>query len=143
FGLGPAMHSSRVDLNDALKATSRSLASGGRLRGVMIVSEVALAMILLTGAGLLMRSFLRLESVDPGFQPQNLLTMRLGLATARYPQRAQQAAFYDRVLERAAAIPGVRDAAVANALPVNGRAIGYFFNIERRATLDASKAPTF
>src|SRR5579864_852709 len=128
FGLGPAMHSSRVDLNDALKASGRGLSGGGRLRGVMIVSEVALAMILLTGAGLLMRSFLRLENVNPGFQPQNLLTMRIGLASARYPQRVQQATFYDRVLERTAGIPGVRDAALANGLPVNGRTIGYFFN---------------
>jgi putative ABC transport system permease protein len=142
FGLGPAIHSSRVDLNDALKASGRGLSSAGRLRGVMIISEVALAMILLTGAGLLMRSFLRLENVDPGFNPQNLLTMRIGLAGARYPERTQQASFYDRVLQRAAAIPGVRDAAVANALPVNF-AIGYFFNIEGRPALDPTKAPTF
>jgi putative ABC transport system permease protein len=143
FGLGPAMHSSRVDLNDTLKSSSRSLSGGGRMRGVMIISEVALAMILLSGAGLLMRSFLRLQGVNPGFQPGNLLTMRIGLAGARYPQRAQQAIFYDRVLERAGAIPGVRSATVANALPVNGRAIGYFFNIEGRPVLDATKAPTF
>ncbi|HWY46836.1 MAG TPA: ABC transporter permease [Bryobacteraceae bacterium] len=142
FGLGPALHSSRVDLNDALKASSRSLSGGGRLRGIMIISEVALAMILLTGAGLLMRSFLRLENVNPGFRPQNLLTMRIGLASARYPQRTQQTAFYDRVLELTSVIPGVRDAAVANALPVN-RAIGYFFNIEGRPALDPTKAPTF
>jgi putative ABC transport system permease protein len=142
FGLGPAMHSSRGDLNDALKATSRSLAPGGRLRGVMIGSEVALAMILLTGAALLMRSFLRLESVDPGFQAQNLLTMRIGLASARYPERAQQTAFYDRVLDRASAIPGVRGAAVVNGLPVN-RSIGYFFNIEGRPALESTKAPVF
>ncbi|HTA67417.1 MAG TPA: ABC transporter permease, partial [Bryobacteraceae bacterium] len=114
FGLGPAMHSSRVDLNDALKASGRSFSGSGRLRGVMIISEVALAMILLTGAGLLMRSFLRLENVDPGFHPQNLLTMRIGLASARYPQRTEQSAFYDRVLDRTSVIPGVRDAAVAN-----------------------------
>ncbi len=142
FGLGPASHSSRVDLNDALKASSRSLSGGGRLRGIMIISEVALAMILLTGAGLLMRSFLRLENVNPGFRPQNLLTMRIGLASARYPQRIQQSAFYDRVMERTTVIPGVHDAAVANALPVN-RAIGYFFNIEGRPALDPTKAPTF
>jgi putative ABC transport system permease protein len=108
----------------------------------MIVSEVALAMILLTGAGLLMRSFLRLENVDPGFQPQQLLTMRIGLASARYPQPAQQTSFYDRVLERAAAIPGVGAVALANTLPVNGRAIGYFFNVEGRPVLDSAKAPT-
>jgi predicted permease len=142
FGLGPAMHSSRVDLNDALKASGRGVSGGGRLRGVMIISEVALAMVLLTGAGLLMRSFLRLENVNPGFNPQNLLTMRIGLASARYPERTQQSIFYDRALERIAGIPGVRDAAVANGLPVN-RAIGYFFNIEGRPALDATKAPTF
>jgi predicted permease len=143
FGLGPALHTSRVDLNDALKASSRSLSGGGRLRGVMIASEVALAMILLTGAGLLMRSFLRLENVNPGFHPQNLLTMRIGLAGARYPERTQQSIFYDRVLERTAVIPGVRDAAIANALPVNGPSIGYFFNIEGRPALEPAKAPTF
>lgn len=143
FGLGPAMHSSRLDLNEALKATSRGVASGGTMRGVIIVSEVALAMILLTGAGLLLRSFLKLESVDPGFRPQNLLTMRIGLPSARYSQPSQRAAFYDRVLERAAAIPGVRNAAVANALPVNGRSIGYFFNVEGSPALDPAKAPTF
>jgi putative ABC transport system permease protein len=69
--------------------------------------------------------------------------MRIGLASARYPERSEQAAFYDRLLERAASVPGVRDAAITNALPVNGRAIGYFFNIEGRPVLDPSKAPTF
>jgi putative ABC transport system permease protein len=143
FGLGPALHSSRVDLNDVLKASSRSIGGGGKLRGFMIVSEVALAMVLLTGAGLLMRSFLRLESVNPGFQPANLLTMRIGLASARYPQPAQRVAFYDQVIQRVAAIPGVRDAALSNAFPVEGRAIGYFFNMEGRPALDPTKAPTF
>ena len=142
FGLGPAMHSSRIDLNEALKTSGRGITAGGRLRGAMIVSEVALAMVLLTGAGLLLRSFLRLESVNPGFQPHNLQTMRIGLPSARFRQRLQQAQFYDQVLERAAAIPGVRDVAVANALPI-ARAIGYFFNVEGRPVLDPSKAPTF
>jgi putative ABC transport system permease protein len=69
--------------------------------------------------------------------------MRIGLASARYPQRSQQTDFYDRVLGRAAAVPGVRGVAIANALPVNGRAIGYFFNVEGRVVLEPSKAPTF
>ncbi len=142
FGLGPAMHAARADLNDALKSTSRSLSGGGRLRGVMIASEVALAMILLTGAGLLMRSFLRLESVPPGIRPQNLLTMRIGLPGARYPEAVQRNEFYDRLLERVAAVPSVQNAALTNALPVNGRSIGYFFNIEGRPALESTKAPT-
>ncbi|MEO8657156.1 MAG: ABC transporter permease [Bryobacteraceae bacterium] len=143
FGLGPALHAMRVDLNEALKATGRGLSHGGRLRGAMIVSEVALAMVLLAGAGLLLRSFLRLQSVDPGFRPDSLYTMHIGLAGARYPQRPQQVAFYDRVLQNTAAIPGARNVALSNALPVNGRAIGYFFNVEGRAALEPSKAPTF
>lgn len=142
FGLGPAMHAARGDLNEALKSSSRSFSGGGRLRGVMIISEVALATILLAGAGLLMRSFLRLESVSPGFEPRNLLTMRIGLAGARYPQPLQRSAFYDRVLERVESIAGVQSAAISNSLPPNGIAIGYFFNIEGRPVLEATKAPT-
>ena len=141
FGFGPAMHSARIDLNEALKSSNRTVAGGGRLRSVMIVSEVALAMILLTGAGLLLRSFLSLESVDPGFRPANLLTARISLPPGRYPLPAQRSAFFDRVLERVAAMPGVSSAAVASALPINGRNIAYFFNIEGRPKLESSKAP--
>lgn len=143
FGLGPALHSVRTDLNVALKTSGANLAGGGGLRRAMIVSEVALAVVLLAGAGLLIRSFQRLENVDPGFRPDHLLTMRISLAGARYPDRSQQAAFYDRLLEKTAALAGVRAAAVTNALPVTGRAIGYFFNIEGRPRLEPSKAPTF
>jgi putative ABC transport system permease protein len=142
FGLGPAMHAARADLNEALKASGRGISGGGRLRNAIIVLEVALAMVLLTGAGLLMRSFLRLENVAPGFQPQNLLTMRIGLPGARYSQPVRRTALFDQVLDRIGAIPGVRSAALSNALPVNGRVIGYFFNIEGRAVLEPTKAPT-
>lgn len=141
FGLGPAMYSSRIDLNEALKSSNRTVTGGGRLRAVMIVSEVALAMILLTGAGLLLRSFLSLESVDPGFRPGDLMTARISLPPGRYQQPAQRSAFFDRVLERVAAMPGVRSAAMASALPINGRNIAYFFNIEGRPKLESSKAP--
>jgi putative ABC transport system permease protein len=142
FGLGPALHASRADLNEALKLSSRSFSGGVRFRGLMIVSEVALATILLTGAGLLMRSFLRLENVAPGFRPQNLLTMRIGLPGARYPQAIQRSAFFDKILERVGVIPGVESAALSNVLPVNGRAIAYFFNVEGRPLLESTKAPT-
>jgi putative ABC transport system permease protein len=143
FGLGPALHSARVDLSEALKATGRGFSSGGRLRGALIVAEVALAMVLLAGAGLLLRSFQKLQSVDPGYKPDDLYALRIALPSARYPERAQQTAFFDRILERAAATPGVRAAAMASALPVNGRSIGYFFNVEGRPVLEPSKAPTF
>jgi putative ABC transport system permease protein len=143
FGLGPALHSARVDLNEALKATARGFSSGGRLRGALIVAEVALAMVLLAGAGLLLRSFQKLQSVDPGYKPDDLSALRIALPSARYPDRAQQTAFYDQILERAASTPGVGAAAMASALPANGRSIGYFFNVEGRPALEPSKAPTF
>ena len=142
FGLGPALHSARLDLNEALKATGRGIAAGSKLRAVMMTCEVALAMILLSGAGLLMRSFLRLANVDPGFRPDHLVTMRVSLAAARYPSRPQQVEFYDRVLDRLASLPGVRNASLASALPVNGRTLAYFFNVDGRPPLDPSKAPT-
>jgi putative ABC transport system permease protein len=141
FGLGPAMHSVRIDLNEMLKAASRSLSSGGRLRGVMVVSEVALAVVLLIGAGLLIRSFLRLESVDPGFRPQKLLTMKIGLAPAHYSKPVQRLAFYDRFLERAESTAGVQDVSLTNALPLANPGIGFFFNIEGRPQLTPDKAP--
>jgi putative ABC transport system permease protein len=142
FGIGPAIHASRTDLNDALKAASRTLTGGGKLRGAMVAAEVALAVVLLTGAGLLMRSFLLLENVSPGFQTDNLLTMRIGLASARYAGNAQRSVFYDRVLERVSSVPSVQSAAITNAMAPNGRAIGYFFNIEGRPALEPAKAPT-
>jgi putative ABC transport system permease protein len=141
FGLGPAMHSVRIDLNEMLNAASRSLSSGGRLRGVMVVSEVALAVVLLIGAGLLIRSFLRLESVDPGFRPQKLLTMKIGLAPAHYSKPVQRLAFYDRFLERAESTAGVQDVSLTSALPLANPGIGFFFNIEGRPQLTPDKAP--
>jgi putative ABC transport system permease protein len=143
FGLGPAMHSSRAELNDALKASARTLASGGAFRALLIVTEVALATVLLTGAGLLMRSFLKMQNVDPGFPSNQLLTMHVGLAGPRYSTPQQRTDFADRVLQRIASIPGVQGAALSNAPPVNGRAIGYFFNIEGRPALEPTKAPVF
>jgi putative ABC transport system permease protein len=142
FGLGPALHSARIDLNDALKAGGRGIAGGGRLRAAMIACEVALATILLAGSGLLLRSFLRLENVNVGFRPEQLVTMRMSLAAPRYPNSDKEIAFYDRVRERIAAIPGVRAASISKTLPVNGRSLAYFFNVEGRPPLDSTKAPT-
>jgi len=126
-------------LNEMLKAASRSLSSGGRLRGIMVVSEVALAVVLLIGAGLLIRSFLRLESVDPGFRPQKLLTMKIGLAPAHYSKPVRRLAFYDRFLERAESTAGVQDVSLTNALPLANPGIGFFFNIEGRPQTDAGQ----
>jgi predicted permease len=115
FGIVPALRVSRVDLNDALREGGRSL-SGGRgmryLRSGLTVAEVALSMILLTGAGLMIRSLVSLQAIHPGFQTENVLTWRVSPSRARYPQPPQLAAFYADLLQRLQSIPGVLNAAV-------------------------------
>jgi putative ABC transport system permease protein len=144
FGLAPALHSSRLDLNEALKSTSRGATSGvhgRRLRSLLTASEIALAVILLTGAGLLIRGFLKLEGVDPGFRRDHLLTLRLPLPLVRYSRPELQSAFYDRLLERVDALPGVREAAVSSELPLGRGGIIYFFNIEGTPSLGPGRDP--
>ncbi len=143
FGMGPALHALKVDLQRALKETGRGVSGGGRLRGFMVIAEVALAMILLAGAGLLMRSFANLQKVDPGFRPQHLLSVTLPLAPARYPKPVAQAAFFDQVRERAAALPGVERASITSCPPVpGGYCIGYFYWVEGRPIEEPSKMAT-
>lgn len=145
FGLAPALQASGMDLNEALKSSGRGM-SGGlrgvRLRSLLMVSEVTLAAVLLTGAGLLIRSFLQLGAVDPGFRKDHRLTMRIGLPSLRYPESAQRSRFYDQLLERVASLPGVHDAAVNSALPLAGAGIFYFFNIEGHPSLGPGRDPT-
>jgi putative ABC transport system permease protein len=123
FGLAPALHMAKTDLTAALRDGGRGNAIGfrrNRLRSVLVVGEVALALVLLSGAGLLMRSFYRLQSMDPGFDPHGLLTFRTNLPNAKYKSDEQQAAFYRRALERIRAIPGVSVAGAAQIFPLSG-----------------------
>ncbi|MDQ3803685.1 MAG: ABC transporter permease [Acidobacteriota bacterium] len=123
FGLAPALAASRPDLNETLKEGGRSQTFGRgrkRVRGVLVVSEVALSLLLLIGAGLLVKSFVRLRRVDPGFDPRHVLTMNAFLPGARYPEEWQHAAFFEKVLERVRALPGVESASVVSNLPVSG-----------------------
>ena len=123
FGLAPALHMAKTDLTAALRDGGRGNAIGfrrNRLRSVLVVGEVALALVLLSGAGLLMRSFYRLQSMDPGFDPHGLLTFRTNLPSAKYKSDEQQAAFYRRALELIRAIPGVSVAGAAQIFPLSG-----------------------
>src|SRR5262249_54972299 len=108
--------------------------SGGsarnRLGGMLVVSEVALALLLLTGAGLMLRSFIRLMSVDPGFDPQNTLTMVIGLPQSKY-QPPQRAAFFQQLLDRLRALPGVRSVGAVYP-PLGGAEAGAGFSVEGR-----------
>ena len=136
-GLAPAWSASKLDLNETLKENGKgamSGARGARLRGVFIVAEMALALALLVGAGLMIRSFLRLQTTDPGFNPQNLLTMRLLLVTGKYPAsdkvgdyRRKAVGFFQEAVKRIEAIPGVQQASNVSMLPLNrGRALTNF-----------------
>jgi putative ABC transport system permease protein len=121
FGLFPALQLSRQDLNPVLRAEGRGSVGSrrrSRARGALVVAQVALSLVLLVGAGLLIRSFVRLRSVSGGFDAHNVLTMSISLPPARYPKGPQMAAFYDQVVQKVSAMPGVRSAAVCSALPV-------------------------
>ncbi len=119
----PALRISRPNLNDALQKrgrTSGSSAGGSRVQRALIASEVALALVLLVGAGLMIRSFMSLEAAPTGFKPDHLLTVRVPLVNYKYAPGPQSAAFYRNLLERIQSIPGVRAVAMANNLPFTG-----------------------
>lgn len=120
FGLAPALQSSRLDLNEALKEGGRhaSASASHRLRSAMVVSEIALAVVLLIGAGLMMKSLLRLLQTDVGFRTQNLLTMTVILPPAKYTDANQQITFNDQLHERVVSLPGVAGAGTVNILPL-------------------------
>jgi putative ABC transport system permease protein len=121
FGLVPALKASRTRLHGLLKEggkTSASGSAGNRLRSSLVVVEVALALLVLVLAGLILRSFNRLQQVDPGFRPEKLLTLQIRLTPSKYPDDPQRAAYADRLLERVRSLPGVRQAAVATSLPL-------------------------
>jgi putative ABC transport system permease protein len=126
FGTIPALQLARVDLNTALRDEGRG-ASAGRTRmrstGLLVIGQVGLSLLLLIGAGLLLRSFEKLLHVDPGFDAHNLLTTEISLSTVKYAKPQQQIAFFDDMLRRIGAQPGVESAAVSSALPLSFRRI--------------------
>ena len=121
FGLAPTLETSRIDLTEALKEGSRGSTMGRRLlRESIVAFEVCASLMLLIGAGLLVRSFIRLERTSPGFRSENVLTAFVSLPVAQYREPSQRANFARMVLERVRAIPGVRSASTIDFLPYNG-----------------------
>jgi putative ABC transport system permease protein len=120
FGLAPALQLSKTDLNSVLRDEGRG-STGSRhvasSQNLLVVAQVALSMILLIGSGLLIRSFLQLMNVNPGFDPRNVLTMRMNLSPSKYGTNAQMVSFYNEVLRQMQSLPGVRAAAISSALP--------------------------
>ena len=142
FGLLPALLASAM-ANDALREGGRH-GAGPRSRrtlGALVVIEVALSLVLLTGAGLLIRSFVRLQNVDPGFRSDSLLTARVALPGARYPQPRDSAVFFDKVLERIRVLPGVQMAAGTAFLPMSGAIGTRFYRLDRPVPA-AGQAPS-
>ncbi|MGB2987852.1 MAG: ABC transporter permease [Phycisphaerae bacterium] len=134
FGLAPAIHGSRTNLHESVKqGTRRVTASGGhRLRSALVVSEIAIALVLLIGAGLLMRSFQRLLTADLGFDPRDMLTFRMSVPFSGYSNPGERAELYRQIVERTSQLPGVESASATSTLPLSGSAVELTFGIEGR-----------
>jgi putative ABC transport system permease protein len=144
-GLIPARQSSRLDLNQSLRDDSQSATAGAHrsaLRRTMVIAEVALALVLLAGAGLLGRSFARMMQVDLGFRPENVLKLTAVLPATQYKDDQQKAAFIERALERIRALPGVEAAATANVTPLSGYNSPINFEIEGRPPAQPGAQPS-
>jgi putative ABC transport system permease protein len=143
FGFAPALHASKTNLDQALKEGGRSGGPGAkhnRLRSLLVVAEVALSLVLLVGAGLMVRSFMKLIHVDTGFNSENILTMDVPLAGARYPERSKQADFFQQLVARVASLPGVTSASATSGVPLRGR-WGRSLTVEGYPVLSVGEAP--
>jgi putative ABC transport system permease protein len=143
FGLAPAFEASNIKLNDTLKEAGRSLAGASRsqrLRGALVVAEVALALVLLVGAGLLTRSFLRLQGVETGFNARKVLTMRVALPSSSYNDDAKRINFFTQALERMRTLPGVEAVGAINFTPFLGLGSSTGFDIEGRSKSSPDQA---
>jgi putative ABC transport system permease protein len=143
FGLAPAWSASRVNPNELLKAGG-GVGRGSRrhrARGIFVAAEVALALVLLVGAGLLARSYVRLRSVDPGFDPRNVLTLRVSLPGMKYPEDRQRVSFFKQAAERLKVLPGAHAAGAVSHLPFSGINPVTFFKVEGGPALPVSQWP--
>jgi putative ABC transport system permease protein len=143
FGLAPAIHAARTNLNEMLKEGGRSVTGGRlrqRIRSMLVTVEVGLSVALLVSAGLLLRSFWRLQDVSPGFKPDHLLTMRVNLPRNRYPENPRAWGFYKRFLEEVGALPGVESAAVTSGLPMSGGGTAGEVRVEGRPAADGTQS---
>jgi putative ABC transport system permease protein len=141
FGLAPALQASKLDLNESLKEGGRG-ASGGvagrRIRNTLVVFEVALSLVLLIGAGLMIKSFVRLQKIDLGFNPDRLLIMNIQLSRSKY-QGGSSAAFFRQLIERVEALPGVESAGAITSVFIEGLPNSSSFTIEGRPPVPAAE----
>src|SRR5215813_13403668 len=143
FGLAPALQSARLDLTEALKEGGRGAGSGARRHrtlNLLVVGEVAMAMILLIGAGLLINSFVRLQQVSPGFDAKNLLTARIDIPNP-YAQPEEKQQFFEQLQQRVAALPGVEAVGLVTELPLANQSANFKFKIEGRPETAPGQSP--
>jgi putative ABC transport system permease protein len=143
FGLAPAWHARKLSLNESLREGGRTISGLPRIRRVrslLVMGEIALAVMLLIGSGLMLKSFQRLTDVTPGFNPDNLLTMSVALPLVNYQEPAKQVAFFDQVLQRIRSLPGVVAAGACTSLPPSYIQQGTGFTVEGRP-VDATQQP--
>ena len=143
FGTAPAFQASNPDLNETLKEGGRSGAGAGRgrLRSLLVVAEIALSLVLLVGAGLMMRSFISLQSVNAGINPEGVLTFNIGLPGAKYRPAQARIAFFSQLLDRVRSIPGVVSAGSNSGLPLSGNNWGRSLTVEGFPVLSVGQAP--
>jgi len=144
FGLIPALQVSRPSVNESLQQGAKGSTGGlhtNRLRAFLVVSQVSLSLLLLAGAGLLIKSFFNLRATDPGFDPQRLMTMSLTLPRVRYPEFDRQIRTHDAIMEKIAAIPGVVSAGGANPLPLSDNINNLSFMVSGAAPLPRGNHP--
>jgi predicted permease len=144
FGLVPGLAGGKPDLTESLKEGGRGSTTGrrhNRLRNALVIGEVALALVLLTGAGLLLKSFVRLGNVDPGFNPEQVLTAEISLPALRYPDSPEQAKFFAELERRVGALPGVSHLGLTTILPMSGINSDCSFTIEGRPMKSSDPHP--
>jgi putative ABC transport system permease protein len=144
FGLIPSMQTNRMDLNRALKSNGRSSgenSAGVRIRRLLVMSEIALSLLLLVGTGLLIRSFIKLQSVSAGVDTRNVLSARLSLPATKYAQSDLMIAFVDRLLQKLRHVPGVRSVSMGSVLPLSGMNTRADFSIAGRPPLTEEERP--
>jgi len=144
FGLAPTLHSTARGMHETLKEGGRGGSSGGaarRLRGALVMSELALSLMLLTGSGLLIRSFLQLQYVDTGFRPDGVLTLRVSLPEQKYPKPEQARVFFRDLLERVRQLPGVDAAGGATGLPLTRTGWSGTTSVDTQSVPDGAKYP--
>ena len=144
FGLLPALRSARVDLTETFRDGDRGSSEGRgkhRLRGALVASEFSLALVLLMGAGLMIRSVAALQHIDPGFDPRNVVTMTISTAGTSQGEPSMRAAFFADALARVRAIPGIESASYINHLPIAGDAWGFSYAVEGRPKPKPGDAP--